>query len=39
MNPKLDAILIRLGKEFDDHKGETPVIVEEEVQIEIERGE
>lgn len=28
MNPKLEEILIRLGKEFDDHKGEPAVVVE-----------
>ena len=39
MNPKLEEILIRLGKEFDDHKGEPAVIVEEVKTEEDERGE
>lgn len=38
MNPKLEEILIRLGKEFDDHKGEPQIVIEEEEQEE-ERGE
>ena len=40
MNPKLEEIMIRLGKEFDDHKGEPAVVIEEEVKTEEdERGE
>lgn len=40
MNPKLEEIMIRLSKEFDDHKGEPSVVIEEEVKTEEEeRGE
>jgi hypothetical protein len=39
MDPKLDEILIRLGKEFDNHKGEPIMIVEEEKEEENEKEE